>query len=142
VRTGLLRGLLIGVLGGIFTGPTMFIWLMVYSVVRPEKHLGSTAVLGPITGGLASSILGIVLGAVAGAVVGLIGVRLTGLRRCVLFGLILMAFIGTLGAFIDYFSSPQRFAVWFAAVIGMDVVCPILAGIVGGALVGTLTNDR
>jgi hypothetical protein len=128
------RGALIGLVSGLLTGPTMLIWLFVYSFVRPDA-LSSTAVLGPIMGGVQSTILGVILGAVAGAVIGLFGIRLSGLQRCVPFGVILMSVIGTYEAFGDYSNSPERFAAWVAMIIGMDVACPIVAGMVAEALV-------
>ncbi|HEV8002921.1 MAG TPA: hypothetical protein VGP63_23755 [Planctomycetaceae bacterium] len=135
------RGTAIGLFSGMLTGPIMLVWLLAYSFARPNPALGSTAILGPISGGIATSILGLMLGAVAGAVVGLFGIQLAG-RRCVLFGVILMAIIGILEAFIDCANSPERFAAWFAMVIGMDLVCPILAGAAIGRLYASRTTDR
>ena len=89
MRPGLRRGAIIGLVDGLLTGPTMLVWLLVFSVVRPDKHLGSTAVLGPFMGGIQSTVFGVVFGALAGAIA-LLGIRLIGLRRCVVFGVILM----------------------------------------------------
>jgi hypothetical protein len=130
------RGALIGLVGGLFAGPTMLLWLLLYSFVRPNRDLGSTAILGPFMGGIESTVLGTVFGAVAGAVCGLLGIHFKGLRRCILFAAILMAVVGTLEAFGDYSTNPERFAAWAAMIIGMDVACPIMAGIAAGALIG------
>jgi hypothetical protein len=135
------RGATIGLLSGLLTGPTMLLWMLLYSFVRPNRDLGSTAILAPFMGGVESTVLGIVLGAVAGGVTGLLGIGLTGLRRCILFAAILMTVVGTLEAFGDYSTNPERFAAWTAMIIGMDVACPIVAGIVAGSLIGRRAND-
>jgi hypothetical protein len=136
------RGALIGLLSGLLTGPTMLLWLLLYSFIMPNRALGSTAILGPIVGGVMSTIFGVVLGTVAAAVGGLLGLRLTGLRKCVLFAAILMTVIGAFEAFLDYSNSPERFAEWAAMATGMDVACPILAGIGAGALIGKWSEGR
>jgi hypothetical protein len=136
------RGALIGLVSGVLTGPTMLLWLLLYSFVTPNKDLGSTAVLGPLAGGVQSTIFGVVLGAVAGAVLGVLAIRLTGLLRNVSFATILMTIIGIFEAYGDYSNSPERFAACAPMIVGMDVACPILAGLAAGALIGKRSEGR
>ena len=58
------------------------------------------------------------------------------------FGVILMAVIGTYEAFGHHSNSPERFAAWVTMIIGMDVACPIVAGMAAGALVAKLSEGR
>jgi len=120
----------------------MLVWLFVYSAMRPDKPLGSTAVLGPFMGGIQSTVFGVVFGAIAGSVAGLLGNPLIGLRRCVVFGVILMGINGSLMVFGDYYGNPERFAAWTTMIVGMDVASPVLAGIVAGALVAKLSKGQ
>ena len=140
MRQAIRTGGLIGLVSGLLTGPIMLLWLVIYSLLRPNDDLGSTAALGPFSGGITSTILGCVPGVVAAAFVGLAGRQLSGLRRSVLFGAILMAVVGTLQALLDHLGSPERLAAWLTLIAGMDVAAPIVAGIVGGAIVGRLSK--
>jgi hypothetical protein len=143
MRTGLRRGALIGLVGGLLTGPTMLVWLLVYTALVPDgKSMGPTLILGPIVGGAPATAFGIVLGTIAGAVAGLNGIRLESLRRCVLFGVTLMGFTGTLWTFVIYSESPERFAASATMIIGMGVACPLLAGMAAGALVAMLSKGQ
>lgn len=132
------RGALIGSVSGLLTGPAMLIWLVVYSFVSPGEHLGSTAILGPLMGGVQSTILGALLGAAVGAVVHRVGAGLTSVQSCIAFGAILMGSIGILLAFWDYSANPDRFAAWPTMILGMDVAAPLLAGLLVGLLVAKL----
>src|SRR5579862_3137214 len=136
------RGALIGLVAGLLTGPMMLIWLLLYSAVRPNEHLGSTAALGPVLGGVVSTILGAVVGAVAGGALGMNRVESANRQRCILFGAILMGLIGASGALIDITGTPERFKSWPVMLLGMDLLCPILAGIAAGALVARLISSR
>ena len=136
------RGDLIGLVGGLLTGPVMLAWLFLYSAVTPNRDLGSTAALGPFIGGFESTLLGVILGGVIGAVASLMRIELSSLSRCALFGAFVMGSIGILLALGDYFGSPERFAAWGAMIVGMDVACPLVAGIAGGSLVARLTKAR
>jgi hypothetical protein len=69
-------------------------------------------------------------------------IELIGVRRCAAFGAILMGSIGTWLVFGDYFGNPERFTAWATMIVGMDLPCPILAGIAGGALAVRLTKTR
>jgi hypothetical protein len=143
VRAGLGRGALIGLIGGLLTGPTMLVWLLIYAALLPDgKSMGPTLVLGPIVGGAPATAFGIVLGTIAGAVAGLNRARLEGLRACVLFGVILMGFIGTLWTFVMYSESAERFVASATMIIGMGVPSPILAGMAAGALVAMLNKGQ
>ena len=120
---------------GLLTGPTMLVWLLIYSAAS-SHDLGSTAVLGPVSGGFSSTILGLVLGAVAGAICGFVGIPLRGRRQCLLFAVTLMGFIGAVMAVADYVQNAYRFVVWTLMIVGMDGVSPVLAGLATGALFG------
>jgi len=120
----------------------MLVWLLLYSAMRPNDHLGSTAALGPFMGGIVSTIFGAVFGAVGGGALGMNRVESANRRRCVLFGAVLMGLIGALGALNDFVGSPERFKTWAVMVLGMDVLCPILAGIAAGALISRSSNRR
>jgi hypothetical protein len=127
-------GALIGLTSGLLTGPAMLIWQFIYS----SSKAGSSSIFEPLIGGIISTNSGLVIGGVAGALVGLCGIRLTGPRRCISFGPILMAVIATAWVILGY-----RLAIAPAlttATISMYVVCPILAGIASGALIGHLTR--
>jgi hypothetical protein len=69
-------------------------------------------------------------------------IELIGLRRCAAFGAILMGSIGTWLVCGDYFGNSERFTASAIMIVGMDVPCPILAGIAGGALAVWLTRTR
>jgi hypothetical protein len=133
------RGGLIGLVSGLLAGPIMFLWLAIYMLVVTDD-LGSTAVLGPFSGGIQSTILGCILGPIAAAFVGLTGRQLTGTRRCLLFGVLLMGAAGGLEALSDYVGSPDRFVTRLTLIIGLDIVSPVMAGLAGGALVGRLSK--
>jgi hypothetical protein len=136
------RGAWIGLVGGLLTGPMMLVWLLLYSAMRPNDHLGSTAALGPFMGGIVSTILGAVFGAVGGLALGMNRVESANRRRCVLFGAVLMGLIGTLESLSDITGSPERFKSWPVMLLGMDLLCPILAGIAAGALIARSSNRR
>lgn len=120
----------------------MLVGLLLYSAVRPNEHLGSTAALGPFMGGIVSTILGAIFGAVGGLALGMNRVESANRRRCILFGAVLMGLIGALGVLNDIAGSPERFKKWPVMLLGMDLLCPILAGIAAGALVARLSNSR
>jgi hypothetical protein len=88
------KGALIGLLSGLLSGAAMLLWLVVYSFVRPTAALGSTAILGPVMGGVQSTVLGILLGAGGGGLCGLFQVRLAGPMRAAVFGAIVMGIAG------------------------------------------------
>jgi hypothetical protein len=128
------RGAIIGLVGGLFTGPTMLIWLIVYSFVWPEPALGSTAVLGPFMGAIRSTIFGVIVGGAAGAIAAWLGAKLVGMRQCVAFGAIVMALCGALMALLD--------GSWTTMTVGLDLCSPILAGIAAGALVAKVNKGQ
>jgi hypothetical protein len=128
------RGAIIGLVSGLLTGPTMLIWLFIYSVVWPNPLLGSTAVLGPVLGAVQSTIFGVIVGGTAGAIAVWLGAKLVGMRRCAAFGAILMAACGALMSLGD--------AAWTPLTVGLDLLSPILAGIAAGALVATLNKGQ
>jgi hypothetical protein len=128
------RGAIIGLVSGSLTGPTMLMWLFIYSVVWPNPPLGSTAVLGPLMGAIQSTIFGVIAGGAGGAIAAWLGAKLVGMRRCVAFGAILMAICGALMALLD--------ASWTTMTVGLDLLSPILAGVAAGALVAKLSKGQ
>ncbi len=131
---------LIGLVGGLLTGPAMFLWLLIYSATS-RHDLGSTAVLGPLVGGISGTGLGVTLGAVAGAICGFFGIPFRDRRRCLLFAVALMGFVGFLTALGDYLQNPYRFGTWPLMILGMDMISPVLAGLAAGSLVGTFSRS-
>ena len=138
---GAARGALIGLIGGVLTGAVELLCLGLYSVARPDDRLGSTAAPGPIMGGFFSSVLGIVLGAILGAIVEAAGLDLRGLKRCVLFGVIV---VGSIGGFIglaqvvgDNSNRPPAAA---AFLVGLIVIRSLVGGASGGATAGLFTR--
>lgn len=134
------RGALIGLLGGLFTAVAMLLFLFVYSAIQPEAHIGSTAVLAPLSGGIWYTVLGLILGAVGGAVAESVGFTARGPLRCGFFGAILMGAIGLLSLLNSYYASPERFARSPMLVVGLCVVCAILGGAGSGAIVGMFSR--
>lgn len=133
------RGSLIGLLGGLFTAVAMLLFLFVYFAAHPDAHIGSTAVLAPLSG-IGYAVFGLILGAAGGAVAESVGFTIKGPLRCGLFGAILMGAIGLLSLLNSYYASPERFARSPMLVVGLCVVCGILGGAGSGAIVGMFSR--
>ncbi len=141
MRHGLMRtaliGLLIGFVSGVLTFVTIFVWLVIHAELFDQgRGVGPSFVWGPLVIGIPATSFSVVLGAIAGAFAGLKGIRLDSLRGGFLFGATLMGLIGTSWAFVIYSGNPARFDARFYLSIG--VLCPILAGMAGGAFVGRI----
>src|SRR5262245_27252170 len=140
--TELLKGMLIGFLGGLFSAVAMFLWLVVFAVAVPGSRLGSTWVLAPITGGICSAVFGVLLGGGARAIAGLVGFRVEGLRRGTLFGMILMGTIGALFVVFTFVENPERAAVNLPMTFSLPLTGCTLGGAASGALLGKLSRTR
>lgn len=137
---GTARGSLIGLLGGVFTGVVMFLYLFAFiPVVWPAKHIGSTAILAPLMGGFCSMIFGVIVGTIAGLAAGLMGFSIKGPLRCSLFGLVVMGAIGLLDLLDLFYENPDRFSGLNVLMIGLSV---ILGGAGAGAFVGIFSRGR
>lgn len=135
------RGSVIGLLSGLFTAVAMLLFLFVYSAVRPDAHIGSTAVLAPLSGGVWYTVLGHLLGAIGGTLAGLTGFLIKGPLRCALFGGTLMGAIGLISLLASYYENPERFSRDPMLMVGLCVVSGILGGVCGGAIVGMFSRS-
>ncbi len=134
------RGAIIGLLGGIFTGAAMLLFLILYSIVLPAEHLGSTAALAPFVGGIGATVYGVALGAVLGWLAERKGFEVRGMPRCLLFGMALMGAIGLLWFASQVLGTPERALAHLIPTVGLTVVSNVVGGSVGGILVGMFSR--
>ena len=129
---------LIGLLGGAFVGVAGFLWLVVYSILWPNEHLGSTAILGPVMEGVFAVIYGVVIGTIFGAILWAIGIDLKNPVRCGLFGLVLFSILGLFDLIMTLQETNERVSQNIVLFVGLGAVSCFIGGPVGGTLVGTL----
>jgi hypothetical protein len=139
-RGGIRKGATIGLVSGLLTGPTMFLFIAMYPFALPNEFGQLEAFLVPFSNGICSTIFGVAFGIIVGAVGGLSGIRLRGMRRCVLFGVIAMGCVGVLVTFLEFFRFGNISPTQPLLIVGLDLLSPILAGMAGGTLAGALSK--
>jgi hypothetical protein len=130
------RGALIGLVGGLFSGPMILAWLLIECSLRTYSPKGGSLFFVPFLGGACLSLVGVGLGACAGGIIGATGIRLGNVRTCALFGMSLLGFMGTLWVSVLYLSGPPDVKYSASLLIGELIGAPLFAGAAGGALVG------
>jgi hypothetical protein len=140
LRYSVLRGTIVGVVAGILTGPIALAWLLVDSILEPNKSMGTLTGLGPLMVGIPATGLGFCLGPVAGALAGLKDVELDNVRGSLVFGVILMGAVGALMTAVMYLLNPPNFVDSPMMFIGVYLASPILAGMAGAPLAARVTK--
>ncbi len=139
MRTGMGVGLRTGLVSGILSVPVMVVFTLLYESLTLGGG-GSTGVVGLLVPGAGSILVGAILGAILGGWAARNGFEFVGLRQGTRFGIVVMAVAGGLIVLLDIIGGPARFANSFVLRIGVDLLCPVIGGLLGGAFVGAVNK--
>ena len=130
------KGALIGLVGGLLSGPLILAWLLIECSLKIYSPAGGSLFFVPFLGAGSLTLVGVSLGACAGGIIGASGIRLRNVRASTLFGMALLGGIGTLWVSHIYLSAPPDVKYSASLLIGELIVAPLVAGAAAGALVG------
>jgi hypothetical protein len=131
-----LKGALIGLVGGLLSGPMILAWLLIECSLKTYSPEGGSLFFVPFLGGACLTVVGTGLGACVGAIIGASGIRLGHVRASTFFGMVLFGFIGTLWVSCICLSARPDVKHSASLLIGELIIAPLIAGAAGGALIG------